>query len=92
MAFVEPEPDEAAAPVTTAPVATSTATSSHGAVTRLRPEPGRRPGVLEGFVPVELVDRGPRVLRPSDGAPVPPPPVVEAVESWADRETLFGEA
>jgi hypothetical protein len=84
VAFVEPEPDEAPA--------ASAAASNHGPVARLRPEGRRRPGVLEGFVPVELVDRGPRVLRPTDAPPLPPPPVVEPVESWADRETLFGEA
>jgi hypothetical protein len=56
----------------------------------------RSPGVLEGFVPVELVDRGPRQLQPFDRPrttppPAPPPAVIEAAESWVDRETLFGE-
>jgi hypothetical protein len=60
------------------------------AVSRLRREPRRRPGVLEGFVPVESAGLGPRTLGPTDVVP-PPPAVIEAVESWIDRETLFGE-
>ena len=57
------------------------------AVRRLRP----RSGVLEGFVPVELADATPRALLPTDPAPAPPPAVIEAIESWTDRETLFGD-
>jgi hypothetical protein len=77
------------------------ADAAERAVARLRPaaQPKRRqpsrpeqPGVLEGFVPVELAGRGPRTLRPADRAPFAPPPVIEAVEWWADRETLFGDA
>jgi len=61
------------------------------AVARLRPDRPPRTGVLEGFVPIELAGREPRTLQPIDPAPLPPPAVIEAIESWADRETLFGE-
>src|SRR5512135_3776580 len=61
-------------------------------VARLRPASRSRPGVLEGFVPIELASRGPRSLRATDRAPVPPPTEIEASESWAERETLFGDA
>jgi hypothetical protein len=59
--------------------------------------------MLEGWVPVELADRGPRVLQPSDrasdrsnrGLPptpdVPPPAVIESAEAWAERDSLFGD-
>jgi hypothetical protein len=57
------------------------------AVRRLRP----RSGVLEGFVPVELANAAPRALLPTDPAPAPLPAVIEASESWTDRETLFGD-
>jgi hypothetical protein len=66
------------------------------AVHRLRPagtiavERAPRPGIVEGFVPVELADHGPRALQATDPAP-PPPPVIEAFDSWPDRETLFGD-
>lgn len=69
------------------------------AVARLRP--ASRPGVLEGFVPVELAEHGPRILqptnpaerRPAAQAPQPEvmPPAIDTVESWADRDSLFGE-
>ncbi len=62
------------------------------AVLRLRGRDASRRGILEGFVPIELVDRGPRTLQPAEHQPVPPPRVIEAVESWTDRETLFGDA
>ena len=76
------------------------------AVARLRPESrSTRPGILEGFVPLELADRGPRILQPTsltkpahrdpasppDAAPVSPPPVSEPAEAWADRDSLFGD-
>jgi hypothetical protein len=62
------------------------------AVARLRPEPLARPGIVEGFVPIEHVERGPRTLRATDHRPVvPPPEVIDAVDSWAGRETLFGD-
>ncbi|HXI45193.1 MAG TPA: hypothetical protein VNH13_02735 [Candidatus Acidoferrales bacterium] len=50
--------------------------------------------MLEGFVPVELAGLGPRTFGPLDVIPPAPPPpaVIEAVETWGDRETLFGEA
>ena len=67
-------------------------TAPDPAVARLRPEPRRRAGVIEGFVPIELAARGPRALRPTDRAPLPPRPPIETVESWVDRETLFGDA
>ena len=50
-----------------------------------------RPGLLEGFVPVEQSWRGPRSLHAIDPLPRPDPIVIEAAETWADRETLFGE-
>ncbi len=59
------------------------------AVARLRPGLRRSPGLVEGFVPIELAAREPRTLRAADAAPLPPP--VEAGEAWPDRETLFGE-
>jgi hypothetical protein len=70
------------------------------AVARLRP--ASRPGILEGFVPLELADRGPRVLQatersnrpavpPDPPAEAPSPAVIESVESWADRDSLFGD-
>jgi hypothetical protein len=65
--------------------------ASERAVARLRPSARPRAGVLEGFVPIELASRGPRTLQASDRAPLPPARVIEAVESWADRETLFGD-
>jgi hypothetical protein len=60
-------------------------------VARRRPERSSRPGILEGFVPIELAGRGPRELNPIDPPPTPAPMVIEAVESWVDRETLFGD-
>ncbi|HJW20950.1 MAG TPA: hypothetical protein VJ506_00825 [Candidatus Limnocylindrales bacterium] len=48
--------------------------------------------MLEGFVPIELASHGPRSLRASDRAPGQPPTEIEAIESWAERETLFGDA
>lgn len=69
------------------------------AVARLRPVP--RPGILEGFVPLELANGGPRVLQATDRAeqrapavpaqPELPVPAVEAAEAWAERDSLFGE-
>ena len=62
------------------------------AVRRLRRQAPARPGMLEGFVPVELAGLGPRTLGPLDVvAPPPPPAVIEAADAWGDRETLFGE-
>jgi hypothetical protein len=65
---------------------------SERAVARLRPAPRPRPGVMEGFMPLELASRGPRQLRATDEAPLPPAPIIEVVDNWADRETLFGDA
>lgn len=62
------------------------------AVARLRPGSRSRPGVLEGFVPIELASHAPRSLRATDRAAVPPPTEIEAIESWTERETLFGDA
>ena len=71
-------------------------------VLRLRPE-SRRPLVLEGFVPVELADSGPRVLRPTDplerseratfeqAGDLMPPPLGDGTINWADRDSLFGD-
>lgn len=61
------------------------------AVARLRPDRAARPSIIEGFVPIELAPRQPRTLLPLDPAPMPPPAVIEAADSWADRETLFGD-
>jgi hypothetical protein len=36
------------------------------AVDRLRPASRVRPGILEGFVPLELADGGPRILRAAE--------------------------
>ena len=69
------------------------------AVARLRL--AARPGILEGFVPVELVDRGPRILQPAADAPEArgperpreaelPAAIIEP-EAWADRDSLFGD-
>lgn len=40
---------------------------------------------------MELANLAPRALLPTDPAPAPPPAVIEAIESWTDRETLFGD-
>jgi hypothetical protein len=72
--------------------ATAAAGLATSAADRLRP--GRlapRPGILEGFVPVELAADGPRELHPLDAPPAPPAAAIETVEGWAERETLFGD-
>ncbi|MBI3751442.1 MAG: hypothetical protein HY263_07280 [Chloroflexi bacterium] len=46
-------------------------------------------------MPVELLGRGPRTLAPSDTVPAPPAAIIDAtdvVESWAGRDSLFGDA
>jgi hypothetical protein len=66
------------------------------AVLRLRSAP--RPGILEGFVPVELATRSQPVLGPLDLAepgaapPTPAPPIVDPQVSWSERDSLFGDA
>jgi hypothetical protein len=64
------------------------------AVLRLRPAP--RPGVLEGFVPVELADQARRVPAPTNqtdaAAPPPSRAIVDPLISWAERDSLFGDA
>jgi len=67
---------------------------------RLRSGTPARPRerLIEGFVPVDQIDQG---SRPTPDAPPsepaapglepPPPAVIDAVERWSDRETLFGD-
>lgn len=65
------------------------------AVNRLRLPPRGEHGVVEGFVPVDLLGAGPRTLRPLGDLPAPPAAVIdasEAVESWVSRDSLFGDA
>lgn len=65
------------------------------AANRLRLPPRSQPGILEGFVPVELPGAGPRTLGPLDPVPAPPAAIIEAseaIEGWASRDSLFGDA
>jgi hypothetical protein len=66
------------------------AAAERNAVSRLRGG-GARAGLIEGFVPIEQANLGPRTLEPADHLPAVRPPGAETVEGWADRETLFGE-
>ncbi len=53
------------------------------------------PGVrLRGFVPVELVVRGPDAVQAAAVRPAAaiPMPVVDTSDGWTNRTTLFGDA